>query len=91
VENEIKIKGSSVPKVKALNSFHADKDGYIIRNCETALLNSECYYLLKGCTGCLIAYERVDIEGVLKSIKTLSRGGVNLTQDQINKLRGKRK
>jgi hypothetical protein len=28
-------------------------DGYMFANCETSMKNSECYYISRGCVGCL--------------------------------------
>ena len=55
MENE---HGLNVPKEKAPESLsflheHTHNDGYYWANCETAALNSNCYYISKGCTGCM--------------------------------------
>ncbi len=48
-----------VPKVKAPNTFgylneYIYNDGYYFANCSyPTMLNSNCYYLKNGCTGCL--------------------------------------
>ena len=56
-------RGLNVPREKAPEALsflheHTHNDGYYWANCETAMNNRNCFYIQKGCTGCLIHQNR---------------------------------
>ncbi len=59
------MKGLNVPKEKVPSILLYKNeiiynDGYQWANCETVYRNSNCYYISRGCTGCLIKQREIN-------------------------------